>query len=396
MQFEISINFIDEINKMVLFLNEFEQQNNVKIDLQTFDWPVAWTELMKISLYGHGPIVSETGSTWMSSLAGQNCLRPFKLNEVAAIGGADKFLPAAWQSCIDFDNETTLAIPWTLNTYLVYYRRDLLAQAGVEETSAFTSIENFVHTLEGLQKIGVEMPLAVPTAGNSVSVLHNASSFVWKMGGELINPDGKKVLFSNPKTLAGLKAYYSLSQFLPPTARNLLDEACVHAYLEGKAAITFRSPDLLNQINNGRTPEKISKNTGIAMQPGIPFVGGSNLVIWKHIQPSQEAAAVKLIRYLTSSENMMTQFREIGYIPANLDALNQVERDQIYVPLTQSLKTGRALQRVPLWGLVEDKLVKALNHIWQVIFATPQPDVEQIIKNTLLPLENRLNITLSQ
>ncbi|HVM72047.1 MAG TPA: extracellular solute-binding protein, partial [Anaerolineales bacterium] len=318
MQFEISINFIDEINNMVLFLNTFEHQNAVKIDLQTFDWPNAWTELMKISLYGHGPIISETGSTWMSSLAGQNCLRPFKPNEVAAIGGADKFLPEAWQSCIDFDNATTLAIPWTLNTYLAYYRRDLLARAGVDEASAFTSIENFVHTLESLQKAGIEMPLAIPTAGNSVSVLHNASSFVWKMGGELMAPDGKQVLFSNPATLAGLKAYFSLSQYMPPAARTLSDEACVHAYLDGKTAITFRSPDLLTQINNGKTSEKIAQNTGIAIQPGIPFVGGSNLVIWKHVQPAQEAIAVKLVRYLISTENMLTQFHDIGYVPANL------------------------------------------------------------------------------
>jgi multiple sugar transport system substrate-binding protein len=396
MQFEISINFIEDINKMVLFLNTFERQRNVKIDLQMFDWAHAWTELMKINLYGRGPIVSETGSTWMSSLAGQHCLRPFKLNEVAAIGGADKFLPESWQSCIDFDSETILAIPWTLNTYLAYYRRDLLAQAGVDETTAFTTLENLVHALESLRKIDVEIPLAIPTAGNSVSVLHNAISFVWKMGGEFITPDGKQVLFSNPKTLAGLKEYFSLYQFMPPAARNLYDDACYHAYLEGRTAITFRSPDLLFQIKNGKTSENVSQNTGIAVQPGIPFVGGSNLVIWKHVPPAQEAVAVELVRYLTSPANMMTQFQDAGYIPANLDALNQVELDQTYVPLTQSLKTGRAFKRVPLWGLVEDKLVKALNHIWQTIFVTPEPNIDQIIENALLPLEERLNITLSQ
>ena len=396
MQLEISINFIEDMNKMVLFLSKFEHQHNVKIDLQTFDWPNAWAELMKISLYGHGPIISETGSTWMSSLAGQNSLRHFHLSEVNAIGGADKFLPESWQSCIDFDNHTTLAIPWTLNTYLAYYRRDLLREAGVDEAPAFTSIENFISALESLQKIGLEIPLAIPTMGNSVSVLHNASSFVWKMGGEWIAKDGKQVLFSNPNTLAGLKEYFGLYRFMPPAARKLGDEDCIHAYLAGRAAVTFRSPDLLNQIKNEKTSEQVSQNTGIAMQPGIPFVGGSNLVIWKHVQPAQEAAAVELIRYLTSTGNMLTQFQNIGYIPANLEALNQVERDPVYLPLTQSLKTGRAFPRVPLWGLVEDKLVKVLSSIWRIIFSSPEPNVDRIIQDTLLPLEDRLNITLSQ
>ena len=193
-----------------------------------------------------------------------------------------------------------------------------------------------------------------------------------------------------------IQEYFNLYQFITPVARYLGDEDCVHAYLEGRAAITFRSLDLLNQVKNEKTAEQVSKNTDIAIQPGIPFVGGSNLVIWKHVQPTQEAVAVELVRYLTSTENMLTQFQNIGYIPANLDALNQVECDQTYVPLTQSLKTGRALQRVPLWGLVEDRLVKALNNIWQMIFATPEPNVGRIIENTLLPLEERLNITLSQ
>ena len=396
MQFEISINHIPNIEEMVLLLNTFERQRNVKIDLLMFDWSNAWTELMKISLYGHGPIISEVGSTWMSSLAGQNCLRPFKPSEVAAMGGADKFLPESWQSCIDFEDETVLAIPWALNTYLAYYRRDLLAKAGVDETSAFSSLENLVHTLESLRKIDVDMPIAIPTTGNSVQVLHNASSFVWKMGGDFITPDGKRVLFSDPKTLAGLKEYFSLHQFMTPAARNLYDDACTNAFLEGRTAITFRSIDLLSQTKNGNVSKKVSQNTGIAVQPGIPFVGGSDLVIWKHVPPAQEAVAVELVRFLTSTENMMTQFQNARYTPANLDALNQVELDQTYVPLTQSLKTGRALKRVPLWGLVEDKLVKALNQIWQTIFATPDPKIDQIIEDALLPLEERLNITLSQ
>jgi multiple sugar transport system substrate-binding protein len=396
MQFEISINHIPNVEEMVSLLNTFERQRNVKIDLLMFDWSNSWTELMKISLYGHGPIISEVGSTWMSSLAGQNCLRPFKPIELAAIGGADKFLPESWQSCVDSDGETTLAIPWALNTYLTYYRRDLLAKAGVDETSAFTSVENLVHTLESLRKINVDMPIAIPTTGNSVQVLHNASSFVWKAGGDFITPDGKRVLFSSAETLAGLKEYFSLHQFMTPAARNLYDDACTNAFLEGKSAVTFRSIDLLSQTKNEQTLKVVSQNTGIAVQPGIPFVGGSNLVIWKHATPAQESVAVDLVRFLTSTENMMIQFQKARYTPANLDALNQVELDQTYVPLTQSLKAGRALKRVPLWGLVEDKLVKALNQIWQTIFASPEPDVEQIIKNTLLPLEERLNITLSQ
>jgi multiple sugar transport system substrate-binding protein len=395
MQAEISINQITDLDEMRLILNDFERLHNARLELQVFDWSNAWAELMKISLYGHGPIVSEVGSTWVSSLAGQNSLRPFKPQEIASMGGKENFLPESWQSCLDLDGENVLAIPWALNTYLVYYRRDLLANAGVDESTAFASIENLNHTLESLRDTGLEMPIALPNCNNSVGVLHNASTFVWEKGGDFILPDGKKVCFSDPNTLAGLREYFNLHKFMRPFARNLYDDDCSRAFLEGGAAVTFRSLDLLSLARGKNVPPQVSENTSIAIQPGIPFVGGSNLVIWNHIPPLQEPLAVDLVRYLTSPENMMTQFLKTKYTPANLEALNRVELDPTYSPLAQSLKKGRAFKRVPLWGLVEDKLVKALNHIWQKIFEAPEPNIDQIIQDTLLPLENRLNITLS-
>jgi len=396
MQTEISINQITDLDEMRLIIGDFERRHNAKLDLQVFDWSVAWAELMKISLYGHGPIVSEVGSTWMSSLAGQNSLRPFKPNEVAAMGGKENFLQESWQSCLDLEEEKVLAIPWTVNTYLVYYRRDLLAKAGIEESTAFSTFENMARTLESLRRVSPNMIIAIPNSGNSVGVLHNSSSFVWEMGGDFIIPDGKGVCFSDPNTLAGLREYFGLYRFLTPASRNLYDDGCSNAFLEGRTAITIRSLDLLSQTKAAHVPKEVSQNTSIAVLPGVPFIGGSNLVIWKHVPPSQETLAVDLVRYLTSAENMMTQFLKAKYTPANLEALNQVEMDPTYLPLIQSLREGRALKRVPLWGLIEDKLVKALNQIWQKIFASSDPNIDQIIKETLLPLEDRLNITLSQ
>jgi maltose-binding protein MalE len=183
---------------------------------------------------------------------------------------------------------------------------------------------------------------------------------------------------------------------MTPAARNLYDDACSNSFLEGRAAITFRSLDLLLQTKNANVRPEVAQNTAIAVVPGVPFVGGSNLVIWNHVLPVQEALAVDFVRYLTQPDTMMTEYKSAKYTPANVDALNQVELDPTFLPLTQSLKQGRALKRVPLWGLVEDKLVKALHHVWQAIFATPEPEVEKIIENNLLPLEDRLNITLSQ
>jgi multiple sugar transport system substrate-binding protein len=394
---EISINnTLDDPRQIQMLAEEFERQHQVKIDLQIFNWMEAWNEFMKISLYRHGPVISETGDTWMGSLIGRNCLRPFKNHEVQKLGGPRAFLTEMWQSSLDPDGGNVMAIPWLLDTYLVYYRRDLLENAGVDPASAFATPGNFVQALEKLTRAGVQIPLAIPTSGNSLSITHNASSWVWEAGGDFISADGRRVLFSHPHTLSGLRNYFGLHRFMPPAARSLEESSSQEAFFNGNAAITLFYPPALYDLKHGRYSKQLAELVGVAAQPGIPFVGGSNLIIWNHIPPGQEEMALELVNLLTSEETLTLLFQKTGIIPARLDVLRQIESDPDYAPVVQSFRNGKAYKSTRLWGLVEDKLTKALSTIWQKIFSTADADIDQIIAETLAPLEERLNITLSQ
>ncbi len=394
---EITINnTIDDPGEINLLVEEFEREHQAKVELQTLDWNNAWTEFMKISLYRHGPVVSETGDTWTGSLIGRNCLRKFTKHEINILGGPNAFLPEMWQSCLDFDSEDVLAIPWLLDTYLVFYRRDLLETAGVDSNIAFASPAYFTEALEKLLRSGVQIPLAIPTVGNSTTAVHHASSWIWEAGGDFISPDGRQVLFTQPKTLAGLRNYFGLYHYLPPLARSLDDTSSQLAFFNGNAAITLLYPPTLYDLKHGRWPREFAELVGVAAQPGVPFVGGSNLIIWNHIPPAQEKLAFEMIQLLTSEESMKRLFQKTGIIPARLDVLHQIESDPDYFPIVQSFKKGKAYKSTRLWGLVEDKLTKALGTIWKEIFSTTNADIDQIITRTLAPLEERLNITLSQ
>lgn len=80
-------------------LAKFEAQHRVKVKVRVFSWETGWTELVKFALYGHGPDVSEIGSTWVGTLAATNALHPFGVREIAAVGGRYAFLYPSWQSC---------------------------------------------------------------------------------------------------------------------------------------------------------------------------------------------------------------------------------------------------------------------------------------------------------
>src|SRR5205814_498879 len=47
--------------------------------------------------------------------------------------GGDSFLHRSWDSCRPPGNDRIYAVPWFLDIRVLYYRRDLLQEAGVSE-----------------------------------------------------------------------------------------------------------------------------------------------------------------------------------------------------------------------------------------------------------------------
>ena len=111
----------------------------------------AWQELLQVALYFKGPDVSEIGTTWLGSLMGMEALRPFSPLEVKSLGGAAAFSSASWDSCHEPGETQILAIPWYLDLRLIYYRRDILQKAGVDESTAFLTSENLLDTMQKVE-----------------------------------------------------------------------------------------------------------------------------------------------------------------------------------------------------------------------------------------------------
>jgi hypothetical protein len=63
--------------------------------------------------------------------------------------------------------------------------------------------------------------------------------------------------------------------------------------------------------------------------------------------------------------------------------------------LLQSLRLGRTHARLPLWGVVEDRLKKVLAQIWDDIRADPDQDKAGLISRYIGPLAQQLEATLT-
>ena len=186
-------------------LPTFLQQAGFSCKVQEMTWIDGWEELSKIALHRSGPDVSLIGTSWLDSLVSAYAVRSFSQQEIDALGGSAVFVPALWQTTSphSIPRARVWAIPWVSDVRLIFYWRDMLEQAGIDEKTAFQTPERMEETMERLQASDVKAPWGV-WADVAYITLHNASTWIWQAGGDFLSADGKRILFDQPEALNGL------------------------------------------------------------------------------------------------------------------------------------------------------------------------------------------------
>jgi multiple sugar transport system substrate-binding protein len=376
------------------FLDQFESENRCRIHVRMIPWETGRDELVDIALHGKGPDISEIGTSWCSSFSAMEALRPFSPGELISMGGSSAFFPSAWQSGRLFGENRMIAIPWLASVRVLYYRRDLLEKARVDEKTAFQSCSALVNTLERLKAGGIPIPLVLSTRTTIFPLLHSLASWVWGAGGGFVSKDGTHTLFNRPETHAGIRAFLELSQFLSPQARGLDLYQSEMCFWRGEAAISLSLQNpILTTITKIANPN-VAANLGVASIPGgVPFIGGSNLVVWRHIPPAHEDLAIKLVRFLTGQQVQRTYNTKINYFPTRLDVMQSppFSTDEFHQILMDGLKSGRSFPTITRWSIVEDRLTQVLSQLWEDVSSQPDRDIDAIITDRLVPLANRLD-----
>jgi len=373
-------------------LIEFEKKERVKVELEVIPWQGAWERMVNVALYGEGFDVSEVGSTWVGDFVKMDALSQFTPGDLNLVGNENDFAPGCWSSGVTRTpdgSQQIWSIPWSADTRVIYYRSDLLEKAGVQESSAFSTLENFENTLVVLRKSGIDVPFTMPMK-RSRQQIHILCSFVWKAGGEFISPSGRKIIFNEPAARKGMKEYFSLGKHLAPQARKMEEGESEDTFIDGKTAVTISGTWVMSRSFS----PKIRPFIKTAMLPGIPWVGGSNFVVWKNARYSREA--IRLIKFLTNSENSDKILPDLG-LPTRLKSLDAplYKTDPHWKVMRQAVLSGRAFSTEQLWGLIETRLTDLLPIIWEQVLAEPETNVDEILDQYIPGLARRLSMTLS-
>ena len=378
-------------------LAAFKKQTGIDVKLKRMAWSDAWSQLINISTHGEGADISHVGSTWVSSLVSMNALRVIPSHVITKIGGQESFVHSTWESAKMEDDRNAWAIPLSAYTYAIAYRRDLLAQAGLDGATAFATPSAFEATIRRLEELHCTeyawlMPY-IPFPQNDF--VHTAASWVWSSGGHLLDNRGKQVLFDSPATIAGLKSFFKLLRRLPKMDYLGADQ-CAQMLMQGKAAAVLTdSRYILHELQKD-SPEVA--NIGTASLMSIPWSGGGNIVIWRHTYgfPDRLEAAFKLAEFLTRKSTMLEVGRQAHILPARVDALDElIPREHPLRPvMIQLVSSARTYRSIPLWRRIENQFGQELSLIARELFENPDADLDLLLKEMMGQLTHRLNLTL--
>jgi multiple sugar transport system substrate-binding protein len=380
------------------FFDAFTAQHPVRVKNQHIDWSDSWNRLVQYALNSEGPDVSEVGTTWLGSFHTMESLRPLSPEEIASLEDERHFPAGIWQTCLLGRKNLLMGIPWTMDVRVVLYRRDWLQKAGVDEATAFVDPGHFLETLQRLKAAGHPSPLGLTTSRTFTRLIHDMASWVWSAGGDLRSDDGRKMLLREPKSCAGMEAYFGLSAFIPPEVQDMAELEVVDSFLEGKTAVAvvlerayYR---IIREKSKNRAAAGVVENLGMAMLMQRPFIGGTALVVWGHSPRVEDS--LRLVEHLTSIEMGQILYEHCHATPARLEAVQQTSlvKDPFYPVIKKSLQKGRSFHSGFRWGRVESRLVAVIEEMWNDLRVNPELDIAHEVKQRFSTLCDRLEQTI--
>lgn len=340
-------------------LARFEAEHpGVEVRGRLIGWEETLTKLATATRSGAVPDVAFVGSAWVADLNVDRAFHAFSPDELARIGASDRFHAAPWATGVAATGEV-IGIPWLVDTRLLFYRTDILEQAGVDPTRDLADWASFERSLERLEASGVARPWAVP-GRNDWHVVHNALAWIWAAGGSPVGEDGTSTL-SSPETLRGLSELQRLVVRYGDDAALALDaETLRWDLVSGKIAMTINGP-WLGQLLDDNLPDGA---WGAVPLPAGPrgtatLVGGSHLAV--NAGTPHPQAAIDLVAFLSQPASQSRMAEHIGMLPARVDATLAGPQA---AATRAALATAEPFRRVPGWMEIEHTLQRSFSSMW--------------------------------
>ncbi len=315
-----------EVQGLFAAIEEFNtSQNRIRVVVETVPWADALNQFVREGQAGGGPDVLQLAFVWTKDLGSSGLLKNLDniVRQSPPGAGIDDFLGTD----LGLYNDSLFGIPWTVDTFVMAYRPDLLQSAGVNRFP--DTWEEFLETAvrltdQGRGQYGFGFPAGSASGGGMWFL---ANYYLWSRDKFFVEPDGRGGWRVGVTEADVAEAMRYFNQFFERGAspRSLIgvnswgDPELVGGLARGDFAISFFPPPTFrNAASQSSVP------LGTAMIPRGPsrrvsHLGGRALAINENTQYPDEAW--EFLNYLLSRG----VFERYTNFPAQESLLGELE-----------------------------------------------------------------------
>lgn len=340
----------------------FERENpGVRVRVEKLPWSAAHEKLLTAFAGDATPDIAQMGNTWLPEMAALGALEPLQpmLDATPSIKAEDHFA-GIWQT--NRVDGVAVGMPWYVDTRLLFYRRDLLAQVGF--ATAPTDWREWQQCMAALQAGPVAHPILLPT--NEFEPL---LALALQQPGELLRDGGRYGHFSSPGFRTALQFYLQMFErgYAPGVANNQIANLW-QEFGRGTFALYISGPWNIGEFKR-RLPAELQSAWATAALPGpVPgqgpgasVAGGASLVLFKRSRV--KPLAWKLVEYLSRPAVQQQFYRLTGNLPPRrstwalpLEAGASMLEDPHAKAFAQQLEQVRAAPAVPEWERIVQEM----------------------------------------
>jgi multiple sugar transport system substrate-binding protein len=332
-------------------------------------------------------------------------------SRVADVGGQSAYPEGVWKTSQVVGQDGVWGLPWFTEGRTIYYRKDVLAKAGVDPDTAFRDLDSFRATLEAIRdkvpSIGGKpiKPFGAP-GKKAFDLVHGVMPFVWDEGGAELSDDNSKSTINSAEAEKGVSFVTGLiKDGLYDTSQLERDGTQVeNQFKGGKIAVWIGGPWTLQSASRKDDTNWIPaarKNVAVAPMPAGPvghaytFVGGSNLMLFKSSKHKDEAWA--LMKFL-SGDQVQTAYADLmGMFPSRKEAQQKVgESDANHEAFFKAIQNGRSYAAIPQWGQIENAYKTRFGNILDSAAGQGKPYSAKTVKSELDAAAKEADTLLAQ
>ncbi len=334
---------------------DFTAETGVTVEVDAIPWDAVNDRLTTAVASGGGPDVSQIGLSHLPSfIAGETLLDVSEYVDDYPNLARDNFPDGVMDALNGPD--ATYSFPWVSDTRVLFYRSDILAEAGFD--SPPTTWDELMEMAAVLAERGAtDYGYYIPQWDAPLPI-----AYTWQAGGDVIGADGS-VDLETPEFLAAVDHYLEFyDKGLVPISGDW-DQAL--GFITGAAPMLVSGPYLAGAIND-QAPELEGSWNVTTVPTGLndtSLFAGSNVGVWSNTD--QPAAALALLDYLAQPSTQLAWYAAVNELPAASAALAELQAgdDANVAVYADQLSRSRLLPTLAGWDALGWEILTTLNSI---------------------------------